>query len=99
MFVLEGVVGVKLSFVAVVITYVILWQVVFYVPTPGASGSVEGAFAAVYGGMTGNIGSTVVAIFVWRFASFYLLLLFDGLVYAILGRSANTVARRVTGTV
>ena len=34
-FVLEGVVGVKLSFVAVVITYVILWQVVFYVPTPG----------------------------------------------------------------
>jgi uncharacterized protein (TIRG00374 family) len=97
-FVLEGVVGVKLSFIAVVITYVILWQVVFYVPTPGASGSVEGAFAAVYGGMTSNLGSTVVAIFVWRFATYYLLLLFDALIYAVLGRSANTVARRVTGT-
>jgi glycosyltransferase 2 family protein len=99
MFVLEGVVGVKLSFVAVVITYVVLWQVVFYVPTPGASGSVEGAFAAVYGGMTGSLGPTVIAIFVWRFATYYLLLLFDGLVYAVLGRSANTVARRVTRTV
>ena len=98
MFVLEGVVGVKLSFVAVVITYVILWQVVFYVPTPGASGSVEGAFALVYAGMTSALGPTVIAIFVWRFATYYMLLLFDGLVYAVLGRSANTTARRVPGT-
>jgi hypothetical protein len=97
-FVLEGVVGVKLSFVAVVITYVILWQVVFYVPTPGASGSVEGAFAAVYAGMTSALPPTVVAIFVWRFATYYMLLLFDGIVYAVLGRSANTTARRVPGT-
>jgi hypothetical protein len=92
-FVLEGVVGVKLPFVTVFITYVILWQVVFYVPTPGASGSVEGAFALVYGGMTGAIESTIIAIFVWRFATYYMLLLFDGLVYAVLGRPANLSAR------
>jgi uncharacterized protein (TIRG00374 family) len=97
-FVLEGVVGVKLSFIAVVITYVILWQVVFYVPTPGASGGVEGAFALVYAGMTSALGPTIIAIFVWRFATYYMLLLFDGLVYAVLGRSANAIARRVTGT-
>jgi uncharacterized protein (TIRG00374 family) len=97
-FVLEGVVGVKLSFIAVVITYVILWQVVFYVPTPGASGGVEGAFALVYAGMTSALGPTIIAIFVWRFATYYMLLLFDGLVYVVLGRSANTIARRVTGT-
>jgi len=78
----------------VVITYVILWQVVFYVPTPGASGGVEGAFALVYSGMTSALGPTIIAIFVWRFATFYLLLLFDGLVYAVLGRPANLVARR-----
>jgi len=93
-FVLEGIVGVKLSFVAVIITYVILWQVVFYVPTPGASGGVEGAFALVYSGMTSALGPTIIAIFVWRFATFYLLLLFDGLVYAVLGRPANLSARR-----
>ena len=94
LFVLEGIVGLKLSFIAVVITYVILWQVVFYVPTPGASGGVEGAFALVYSGMTSALGPTIIAIFVWRFATFYLLLLFDGLVYAVLGRPANLVARR-----
>ena len=98
-FVLEGVVGVKLSFIAVVITYVILWQVVFYVPTPGASGSVEGAFALVYAGMTNAFAATITAIFVWRFATYYMLLLFDGLVYAVLGRPANAAARRLTRTV
>ncbi|MGA2380128.1 MAG: lysylphosphatidylglycerol synthase transmembrane domain-containing protein [Spirochaetia bacterium] len=96
-FVLEGVLGMKLPFVAVLITFVILWQVVFYVPTPGASGSVEGAFALVYAGMTSALGPTIIAIFVWRFATFYLLLLFDGLVYAILGRQGNASARRLTG--
>lgn len=98
LFVLEGVVGVRLSFLAVFISYVVLWQVVFYVPTPGASGGVEGAFALVYSGMTSALGPTIIAIFVWRFATFYMLLLFDGLMYVILGRSANTSARRVTGT-
>jgi uncharacterized protein (TIRG00374 family) len=94
-FVLEGVVGVHLSFVAVATTYVVLWQVVFYVPTPGASGGVEGAFAIVYAGMTSDLASTVTAIFVWRFATYYMLLLFDGLVYALLGRAANSSARQV----
>jgi uncharacterized membrane protein YbhN (UPF0104 family) len=98
MFVLEGVVGVHLSFVAVAISYVILWQVVFYVPTPGASGGVEGAFALVYSGMTGALGPTVVAIFVWRFATYYLLLLFDGLVYVILGRLGNAKSRQAAPT-
>jgi len=97
-FVLEGVVGQKLSFLAVLITFVILWQVVFYVPTPGASGSVEGAFALVYAGMTGAMGPTIIAIFVWRLATFYLLLLFNGLVYVVLGRPAKCSARRLTGT-
>ena len=72
-------------------------QFVFYVPTPGASGSVEGAFALVFAGMTKALGPTIIAIFVWRIATFYLLLLFDGLVYAILGRPANSSARRLSG--
>ncbi len=98
LFVLQGVVGAQLSFLAVFISYVVLWQVVFYVPTPGASGGVEGAFALVYAGMTSALGPTIIAIFVWRFATFYMLLLFDGLVYMILGRAANTSARRIAGT-
>lgn len=96
-FVLQGVVGVQLPFIMVMITYVILWQVVFYIPTPGASGGVEGAFALVYSGMTSALGQTVIAVFVWRFATYYLLLIFDGLAYALLGRSAGANARRISG--
>jgi hypothetical protein len=89
MFVLNGVTGASIPFLEVIITYVILWQVVFYIPTPGASGGVEGAFSLVYSGLTGAVGSTVIAVFVWRFATYYLLLLFDGFVYALLGRAGN----------
>ncbi len=96
-FVLVGVVGTQVPLIMVIITYVILWQVVFYVPTPGASGGVEGAFALVYSGMNSALGPTVIAIFVWRLATYYLLLLFNGLVHLTLGRFANTHARRVTG--
>ncbi len=89
LFVLEGVTGASVPFLEVIITYVILWQVVFYIPTPGASGGVEGAFALVYSGLTGALGPTVIAVFVWRLATYYLLLLFDGFVYALLGRKGN----------
>jgi hypothetical protein len=58
------------------------------IPTPGASRGVEGAFALVYSGMTGTLGPTVIAVFVWRFAT-YCLLPFDGLINALLGRKAN----------
>jgi hypothetical protein len=94
LYVLDGVVGAKLPFLPVAISYVILWQIVFYVPTPGASGSVEGAFALVYSGMTFDLGATVIAVFVWRIATYYLLLLFDALVYVILGRTANTTVQK-----
>ena len=89
LFVLEGVTGTTLPFLEVIITYVILWQVVFYIPTPGASGGVEGAFSLVYSGLTGAVGSTVIAVFVWRLATYYLLLLFDGFVFGLLGRKGN----------
>ncbi|HYW85345.1 MAG TPA: lysylphosphatidylglycerol synthase transmembrane domain-containing protein [Spirochaetia bacterium] len=94
LYVLDGVVGMQLPFLPVAISYVILWQIVFYVPTPGASGSVEGAFALVYSGMTADLGATVIAVFVWRIATYYLLLLFDALVYVTLGRTANTGVRK-----
>lgn len=96
-FVLEGILGLKLSIVTVAATYVILWQVVTYVPTPGSSGGVEGAFALVYAGMTNALGPTIIAILVWRIATYYLLLVFDGLMYGVLRRSSGRGTRRVTG--
>ena len=44
--------------------------------------------------MTSALRQTVIAVFVWRFATYYMLLLFDGLIYALLGRSAGVSVRR-----
>ena len=95
-YVLQGVTGTSLPLGMVIITYVILWQIVVYVPTPGASGGVEGAFTLVYAGLTGALESTIVAIFVWRLASYYLLILFGGLVYSLLGRWTREPTHRVS---
>jgi uncharacterized protein (TIRG00374 family) len=85
-FVLEGVVGVRVQFLYVLISYQILWQIISYLPTPGASGGVEGAFALVYAGMTQAPESTLIAVIVWRFSTYYLLLLVEGLVYILLAK-------------
>jgi uncharacterized protein (TIRG00374 family) len=85
-FVLDGVVRVRVDYLYVLISYQILWQIISYLPTPGASGGVEGAFALVYGSMTQAPESTLIAIIVWRFSTYYLLLLVEGLVYILLAK-------------
>ena len=53
------------------ITYVILWQVIFYVPTPGASGTIEAGFGLVFSELTGASYLTSLVIVIWRFATYY----------------------------
>ncbi len=65
------------------ITFNIIWQIIFYIPTPGASGSIEGAFALVFSGLTGAPEKTLVSVFVWRFSTYYLHILFGGIIFWI----------------
>ena len=65
-----------LSFWQVMVVYVVVWQVVFYIPTPGASGSLEGLFTLVFAGLTGRPEASLLAIITWRLGSYYLFLLF-----------------------
>jgi len=75
--------GQDLSYGQILVTYVIVWQVVVYIPTPGASGSLEWGFAAVFSGITGKPEATLVAIVIWRIATYYLHLLVGGIAIAI----------------
>lgn len=76
-----------LNFFQVLVIFVLVWQVVFYVPTPGASGTLEGGFAAVYAGITGSLPATLVAVVIWRFATYYL--------HVFIGLGAFTVYSRI----
>ncbi len=88
-YVIVVVTGFRPSYVDVLLTYVVIWQVVFYIPTPGASGSVEGAFAMVYSMLTHNPELTLIAIVVWRFATYYLHIFFGSVVLLVYLRRRN----------
>ncbi len=77
----------------ILVAFVIINLVVYYVPTPGASGSVEGAYIWVFSGMTGVPGMTAVAVLMWRVATYYFHILF-GLIFFILRSSLKNTARR-----
>jgi uncharacterized membrane protein YbhN (UPF0104 family) len=56
---------------------VLLGMVVFFVPTPGASGSMELAYASLMGGQ--NFFPTLIAVLGWRVGTYYLQLLLAGI--------------------
>jgi glycosyltransferase 2 family protein len=73
----------SLTYLDVTITFVIIWQVVFYIPTPGASGTIEGGFSLVFAGLTKAPELTFTMIVVWRLSSYYAHIIFGGIVFGI----------------
>ncbi|SDC63623.1 hypothetical protein SAMN04488588_1523 [Geotoga petraea] len=61
----------------------ILNMVVFYLPTPGASGSMEGAYHIFLSSLTGNSKIALTAVFGWRFSSYYMQIIFGSLLLFI----------------
>jgi len=55
----------------------LLNMVVYYIPTPGASGSVEASYHILFTSFTGDSKGVLLAIFGWRFATYYLQIIFD----------------------
>lgn len=60
------------TFFHVMATFVIINLVIYYIPTPGGSGSIEGAYIWIFSGMNNAPAATTVAIVLWRFATYYL---------------------------
>ncbi len=63
------------------LSFVLCGLVSLFVPTPGASGSIEAAYVLVLSSLTGNSGATMSAVLIWRFGVYYLHLIVGGLVY------------------
>lgn len=60
----------------------ILYVAVSFVPTPGAAGGAEAGFLLLFGPVYGPV-YTSVAMILWRFISYYFILLFDGIYLSI----------------
>ena len=70
-----------------------------FIPTPGASGSIEASYAIVLGGLADTAGEALSAIIIWRLGSYYLHLLLTGLVYALARTGKNVYSAGPDGIV
>ena len=64
----------KLSFLSFSAIYILLSYIVYYVPTPGASGGVEGGFFSVLS-QYGDKASVMRGIILWRISTYYFTIL------------------------
>jgi len=94
-----GLTGTQLPFIDFLFAFIVCGLVSAYVPTPGASGSVEASYALVLGGMTGSPGAALSAIFLWRLGSYYLHLLLGGIVYFGVPTARSVYETRSDGTI
>lgn len=51
------------------------------IPTPGGSGGIEGLYCLVFSALTGLTEETMMAVIVWRFATYYLHIGFETMVF------------------
>lgn len=75
--------GVYINFGGFLFAFILCGLVSAYIPTPGASGSIEAAYALVLGGVTNAPGAALSAIIFWRAGAYYLHLLLGGIVYSL----------------
>jgi uncharacterized protein (TIRG00374 family) len=84
--------GVQLNFLSVFATVLLLNLVVYYIPSPGASGGLEGVYTMVFTLYTGQPQLSFIAVTVWRFATYYLQIFFGLIVFLFMRRRGGTLA-------
>lgn len=59
---------------------------VVWLPTPGSSGGAEFAFSAIFVGLALNNGLSLSLMLIWRFATYYLVMIYGLIIYLIMER-------------
>ena len=72
----------RLSFLELSAIFILLSFIVYYVPTPGASGGVEGGFFAVLS-RYGNSAAVIRGILMWRISTYYFTILLGLIILVI----------------
>lgn len=83
--------GPAFDLVSVLVTFIVIWQVVFYIPSPGASGGLEGMLTLVFATISGQPEKTFAAIVLWRIGTYYLHLILGAIVSSYSLRKPKTV--------
>ncbi|MBN2655513.1 MAG: flippase-like domain-containing protein [Spirochaetales bacterium] len=73
----------------VTMLYILINLIVYLLPTPGASGGVEGGYTVFFNYFADDLQTVAAAVFLWRFATFYLHILLQLVYYYFLRKKAN----------
>ena len=76
--------GINVAFLDIFGIFVLLNLIVYYIPTPGASGGLEGVYYLVFSNLLTLTDNTVLSsIAVWRIATFYFIIIIGFIVFII----------------
>jgi uncharacterized protein (TIRG00374 family) len=89
--------GEAIAFPTFLLSNILCGLIALFIPTPGASGSVEATHILVLGALTGNPPATMSAILIWRFGMYYLHLVFGALVYFFVPSRKNVYKKGADG--
>ncbi len=67
---------------------------VIWLPTPGSSGGAEFAFSAIFTSLAIDSSNSLSLMVIWRFATYYLVMLFGLIIYLIMERGIKKDANR-----
>jgi hypothetical protein len=82
----------KIGFLDVTGLFYFLSLVVFYIPTPGASGGVEAVYQIVFSKILNSSEKTLASILIWRISTYYLPI-FIGIAFLLIYRYPKEVAK------
>jgi glycosyltransferase 2 family protein len=93
-FVVSSINPVPISFVNILVTYLIVSIVVHYIPTPGGTGGYEAALTLILSEFLSNTSLAVSTTLVWRFCTYYLQILFCGIMFMYFQRNSRKMKLR-----
>jgi len=64
--------GVEIDLLTLISAYTALNLLVFYFPTPGAAGGIEGIYSLAFGILSGDLFSAWAGVLLWRIGTFYI---------------------------
>lgn len=67
---------------------------VIWLPTPGSSGGAEFAFSAIFTGLALDSSNSLSLMVIWRFSTYYLVMLYGLIIYLVMERSISRHANR-----
>ncbi|HEQ72197.1 MAG TPA: flippase-like domain-containing protein [Spirochaetia bacterium] len=84
--ILTNLLTIHINFLQIFVIILLLNLVVYYIPSPGAAGGLEGVFTMVFSYYTGVPELSFVAVVVWRFATYYMQIFFGLVVFFLIRR-------------